>query len=61
MILFIPGDQFLSSALNEDTELIEFALSRQIILATPTSFIALLKAINYGWRQLVLTDNADTI
>ena len=61
VILFIPGDQFLSSALNEDTELIEFALSRQIILATPTSFIALLKAINYGWRQLVLTDNADTI
>jgi DNA recombination protein RmuC len=61
VILFIPGDQFLSSALNEDTELIEFALSRQIILATPTSFIALLKAINYGWRQLVLSDNADTI
>jgi DNA recombination protein RmuC len=40
VILFIPGDQFLSAALNEDPDLIEYALSRQIILATPTSFVA---------------------
>ena len=61
VILFIPGDQFLSAALNEEPDLIEYALSRQIILATPTSFVALLKAVAYGWRQLALADNAREI
>jgi DNA recombination protein RmuC len=47
--------------LNEDPDLIEYALSRQIILATPTSFVALLKAVAYGWRQLALADTAAEI
>jgi DNA recombination protein RmuC len=61
VILFIPGDQFLSAALAEEPDLIEYSLSRQIILATPTSFVALLKAVAYGWRQLALADNAREI
>lgn len=61
VILFIPGDQFLSAALSEEPDLIEYALSQHIILSTPTSFVALLKAVAYGWRQLALADNAREI
>jgi len=61
VILFIPGDQFLSAALSEDPDLIEYALSQQIILATPTSFVALLKAVSYGWSQISVAENAKEI
>ena len=61
VILFIPGDQFLSAALNEEPDLIEYALSHHIMLATPTSLVALLKAVAYSWRQVALADNAKEI
>ena len=60
-VLFLPGDQFLSAALAERPELIESALKQRIIVTTPSTLMALLKVIAYGWRQSLVTENAREI
>ncbi len=60
-MLFLPGDQFLSAALQENPGLIDDSLRQNVMLATPTSLVALLKIVAYGWKQSILADNAAEI
>lgn len=61
VVLFLPGDSFLAAAIESDPGIMDRAIAKKVLLATPMTLVALLKAVAYGWRQEAVSRSAEEV